>query len=121
MNILIVDDNAQVRETIKKILDNPGVRYFECDDGAKALELYRQIRPAWVLMDIMMPGLNGIQASQDIIAEYPDARIAIVTNFDDKEYRAAAKEAGAKAYILKEEMTKLRDLCALDESKENLF
>jgi DNA-binding NarL/FixJ family response regulator len=111
MNILIVDDSAQVRETIKKILDNPGVRYIECDDGAKALELYREIRPAWVLMDIKMAGLNGIQATKDIIAEYPDACIAIVTNFDDKEYRAAAKEAGAKVYILKDELTKLREIC----------
>jgi DNA-binding NarL/FixJ family response regulator len=111
MNILIVDDSAQVRETIKKILDNPGVRYYECDNGVKALELYRQIRPVWVLMDVMMPGLNGIQATKDIIAEYPDARIAIVTNFDDKEYRAAAKEAGARVYILKEDLIKLREIC----------
>ena len=111
MNILIVDDNAQVRETIKKILGNPGIRYIECNDGAKALESYRDIRPAWVLMDIMMPGLNGIQATQNIIAEYPNARIAIVTNFDDKEYRAAAKEAGATAYILKEDLIKLREIC----------
>jgi two-component system, NarL family, response regulator DegU len=121
LNILIVDDSARVRETIKNIIGNPGIRYIECNDGAKALELYRVIRPAWVLMDVMMPGLNGIQATQDIIAEYPDARIAIVTNFDDKEYRAAAKEAGALAYILKEELTKLREVCVLDESQENLF
>jgi two-component system response regulator DegU len=111
LNILIVDDSARVRETIKSILDSPGIRYSECDNGAQALELYRDIRPAWVFMDIMMPGLNGIQATQNIIAEYPDARIAIVTNFDDKEYRIAAKEAGALMYILKEELIKLRDLC----------
>jgi DNA-binding NarL/FixJ family response regulator len=111
MNILIVDDSAQVRETIKKILDNPGARYIECDNGEKALELYREVQPAWVLMDIMMPGSNGIQATQNIIAEYPDARIVIVTNFDDKEYRAAAKEAGARVYILKEDLIKLREIC----------
>jgi CheY-like chemotaxis protein len=111
VNILIVDDSARVRETIKSILDSPGVQYTECDDGAKALELYREIRPAWVLMDIMMPGLNGIQTAQNIIAEYPDARIAIVTNFDDKEFRAAAKEAGARIYVLKEELIKLREVC----------
>ena len=67
-------------------------------------------------MDIMMPGLNGIQVTQNIITEYPDARIAIVTNFDDKEYRTAAKEAGAQAYILKEELIKLREMCIPDES-----
>jgi two-component system, NarL family, response regulator DegU len=111
LNILIVDDSARVRETIKNILKSPGIRYSECDNGAQALELYREIRPAWVLMDIMMPGSNGIQATQNIIAEYPDAHIAIVTNFDDKEYRSAAKEAGARAYILKEELTKLREVC----------
>jgi CheY-like chemotaxis protein len=115
VNILIVDDSARVRETIKSILDCPGVQYTECDDGAKALELYREIRPAWVLMDIMMPGINGIQTTQNIIAEYPDARIAIVTNFDDKEFRAAAKQAGAQVYILKEELIRLRDICIADK------
>jgi DNA-binding NarL/FixJ family response regulator len=116
LNILIVDDSTQVREAIKSVLDSPGIQFIECDNGARALELYRVIRPTWVLMDIMMPGLNGIQATQNIIVEYPDARIAIVTNFDDKEYRAAAKEAGARAYILKEELIKLRDVCTTDRS-----
>jgi DNA-binding NarL/FixJ family response regulator len=111
LNILIVDDSVRVREAIKSILDSPGIQFVECDNGAKALELYREIHPDWVLMDIMMPGLNGIQTTQNIIAEYPDAHIVIVTNFNDKEYRTAALQAGARTYILKEELVKLREVC----------
>jgi DNA-binding NarL/FixJ family response regulator len=113
VNILIVDDSARVREAIKSILDSPGIKFVECNSGAKALELYREIHPAWVLMDIMMPGINGIQTTQNIITEYPDAHIAIVTNFNDKEYRAAAMQAGARTYILKEELVKLREVCII--------
>ena len=111
MVILIVDDNALIRQTIKAILDVPGILCVECSDGVTAVERYREVRPAWVLMDLMMPGVNGIQATKEIVAEYPDARIAIVTNFDDAEFRKAAKEAGACTYVLKEEMMKLKEIC----------
>jgi two-component system response regulator DegU len=109
--ILIVDDSARVREAIRTIVDNPGYQYFECDNGSKVLDLYREIRPDWVLMDIKMPGINGIQATRDVKAEFPDARIVIVTNFDDEEFRDAADEVGARAYILKEDLIQLRDIC----------
>jgi CheY-like chemotaxis protein len=111
LKILIVDDSARVRETIKSILANPGIQFIECDNGGKALELYRENRPDWVLMDIMMPGSNGIQATRLIIDEFSDAHIVIVTNFDDKEFRLAANESGACAYVLKEELIKLRGIC----------
>ena len=77
----------------------------------QALEQYKEAHPSWVLMDIKMPGMNGFQATKNIIAEDPDARIVIVTDYDDKEFRAAAKQSGARAYILKEDLTKLRVIC----------
>jgi two-component system, chemotaxis family, chemotaxis protein CheY len=115
MTILIVDDNMLMRRMIKDILTQPGVECIECADGESAIQRYREIRPAWVLMDIMMPGYNGIKATREIMKDDPDAHIAIVTNFDDKEYRAAAAEAGAQAYVLKEDLTRLRDVCLIKQ------
>jgi CheY-like chemotaxis protein len=115
LTILVVDDNARIRSAIIKILTSPGIECIECNNGMQVLERYREIKPAWVLMDIKMPGINGFTAAQSIISEYPDARVVIVTDYDDKEFRATAKQVGAKAYILKEELIKLREVC-IDEN-----
>jgi CheY-like chemotaxis protein len=112
LNILIIDDNARMRSTIKNILGLPGIAFVECDDGLHALARYSEARPSWVLMDIKMPGTNGFQAAQNILAEYPEARIIFITDYDDKEFRAAAKRIGAAAYIVKEELIKLREICS---------
>ncbi len=114
MQIMIVDDNLLIRNTIKSILASPEVDFIDCIDGALALDQYRSARPDWVLMDIKMPGMNGIQATRNIVAEFPDARIVIVTNFDDKEFRAEAEKAGARSYVLKEDLIRLRQVCNID-------
>lgn len=111
MNILIVDDNPRIRGAIKSLLSAPGIECIECDNGSQALQKYKEAEPAWVLMDIMMPGINGFAATKNIIAEYPNARVVIVTDYGDKEFKAAAEEAGAIAYVLKENLVKLRELC----------
>jgi DNA-binding NarL/FixJ family response regulator len=111
LNILIVDDNARMRNAIKYLLASPAVECFECNDGIQALDKYKEILPAWVLMDIKMPGINGFAAAQSIISEFPDARIVIVTDYDDKDFRNIANKIGAKAYVLKEDLMKLREIC----------
>jgi CheY-like chemotaxis protein len=111
LNILIVDDNARIRTAIKRVLERPGVEFSECSDGSQALERYGEIKPSWVLMDIIMPGIGGLAATRKIKEFYPEARIVIVTDHNDEEFRTAAREAGAIAYILKEDMMKLRDIC----------
>jgi two-component system, NarL family, response regulator DegU len=111
MNILIVDDNARMRQAIISMLASADVICIECDNGADAIILYQQIHPDLVLMDIKIPGINGITTTKNIVSKYPDARVVIVTDYNDAEFRAAAKHAGAMNYILKEEMTKLKDIC----------
>jgi len=64
--------------------------------------------------------VNGIEATKNIIAEYPDARIVIVTDYGNKEFRTAAANAGAVDYVLKENLIKLRKLC-IDKEKDNLI
>lgn len=114
MLILIVDDNPRIRGAIKSLFTAPGIECIECESGMQALQKYKETRPSWVLMDIVMPGLNGFEATKKIISEDPNARVVIVTEYGDKEFRAAADAAGAIAYILKEDLGKLRELCVND-------
>jgi CheY-like chemotaxis protein len=109
VNILVVEDNIRVRREIVSLVASQNVTCVECDNGDDAIALYRQFHPAWVLMDIKLPGLNGILATRRILAEDPQAKIAIVTDYNDEEFRRAAERAGAKKYFLKEEMAQLKN------------
>ncbi len=108
MKVLIVDDNEQARWMIKHYLCELSDEFRECEDGADALEAYAEFLPDWVLMDWEMKQINGLAATQNIIAEFPDAKILIVTNYDARDLRQAAKNAGAIDFILKDDLLMLR-------------
>jgi DNA-binding NarL/FixJ family response regulator len=74
---------------------------------------YAVCRPDWVFMDVRMPGLDGIAATCRIKADFPAARVVIVTSYDDAKLRRAAREAGAFAYVLKEGLFELRRILRL--------
>jgi len=107
MTVLIVEDNAAMRRVIRNIIKDLA-DVTECNDGAQALAAYEQRRPDWVLMDIRMGMVSGIQATREIKSAYPEARIVIVTDFDDAELREAAEAAGAFDYLLKEDLFAIR-------------
>lgn len=110
MNILIVEDNASVRRMICSLIASFAEKIFECADGSEALAAYERHRPDWVLMDIEMEKMDGLSATRDIHTSDPGARIAIVTSYDDTDLRAEADQSGACAYILKDELYRLRAL-----------
>jgi CheY-like chemotaxis protein len=110
MNILIVEDNAPMRRMIRSVLADLAEQIGECNDGAGALAAYAQQRPDWVLMDLQMPILDGLTATTQIKAAYPEARIVIVTNYDEPALREAAHQAGACGFIPKENLLELRAL-----------
>ena len=112
MVVLIVDDNSAMRRVIRAVVWQLALDadIAECDDGAQAIEFCHKRRPDWVLMDIRLGGMNGIEASRQIKAQYPDIRIVIVTNYDDAGLREAAVSAGACAYLLKENLMDLRQI-----------
>lgn len=110
MTLLLVDDNAKVREMVRKLFHNDADPIYECDDGAQAFDSYKVHRPDWVLMDIKMKELDGVAATKAITATYPDAKIIIVTQFDDPVLRQEALAAGAIEYVLKENMHRLPDI-----------
>ena len=110
MNILIIEDNAGMRRLIRALVCDLADAVHECADGAQALDAYQRHRPDWVLMDIKMPGLDGIAASHQITAADPEAKIVIVTDYDDERLRTAARNAGACDYVSKERLLDLRPI-----------
>ncbi len=112
MNILVVDDNEQIRRMVKSLVVDLVERVFECCDGAGALSAYEEHRPDWVLMDIEMPLMDGISATHQIKEAHPEARVMIVTNYDDAGLRDLARRAGACEYIVKENLLDLRRILA---------
>ena len=108
MNLLIVEDNPKMRRMIKSIVADLADRIDECADGGEALALYSANRHDWVLMDIHLKQINGIAATRKIISVFHEARIIIVTNYDDAHFRQSAREAGAVDYVLKENLLDVR-------------
>ncbi len=108
--LLIVEDNPQMRRLIRRLTEDLFAEVSECGDGAAATTLYETLRPDWVLMDIQMGDVNGIEATRQIMSDHLEAKIVIVTDYDDMALRAAAAEAGACAYVLKEDLLRLRQL-----------
>jgi DNA-binding NarL/FixJ family response regulator len=90
---------------LKTILDlEPGFRVVgEAGDGAAAVTLALQLRPDIILMDVQMPGLNGVEATAAICKTWPEARIIILTTFDRDDYVFTGVRAGAVGYLLKDQ------------------
>ena len=109
MPFLIVDDNAVMRRAIRRVVGEFADEIIECDDGAKAFFAYRDNQPEWVFMDIEMPEKDGLTATREICAAFPQAKIVIVTKHDDAEMRDAAYKAGACGYVVKENLLELRE------------
>ena len=115
---LIVDDHAAFRQTLRAFL--PDSTVLECADAREVLALYAAERPDWVLMDIQMPGLDGLTATRRLKERFPVARIIIVTNHAGEEFRAAAREAGADGFIHKEHLEELPAMIQTKGHSQNL-
>lgn len=110
MTILIVDDNAGVRRLLRRMIAEIDATIVECNDGAYAMAAYSDHRPDIVLIDIHMPLQDGLTSTRQIREYDPSARILIVTEYDDDELRAAASQAGACAYVVKENLIGLPEV-----------
>jgi DNA-binding NarL/FixJ family response regulator len=110
-SILIVDDNPRMRSTIRSMLTQLPVDVVaECGTGTDAVSTYETLRPDWVLMDIAMPELDGISATQRIRALDPEAKVIIVTDFADAALQRAAADAGAVAYVRKDNLLSILEI-----------
>jgi CheY-like chemotaxis protein len=110
MKVLIVDDNEAMRRTIKTVIQDLVDEIAECSSGSAAVKHYATFKPDWVLMDIKMKDIDGFTATREIKRSFADARIVIVTSHDQMSLREEAKEAGACAYLLKDNLRELAPL-----------
>jgi len=102
VRVLIVDDTAFMRKLLKNILFSAGFDIAgEAENGKQAVELYKQLKPDIVTMDIVMPEMNGIEALKEIKKIDPNAKVVMCTAVGQEQMMKMAIKLGAKGYIVK--------------------
>ena len=109
MRVLIVDDDAIVVQSLATILSaEDGIDVVgACLSGAEAVQEFRRLRPDVLLMDIRMPGADGLSAAEEILEGDPQARIVFLTTFSDDEYIVRALRMGARGYLIKQDVAQI--------------
>ena len=104
IRVCLVDDQRLIREGLRLLLElEEGLDVVgEAENGAAALEAYAALQPDVVLMDIRMPGMDGVEATRRLLERWPQARVVILTTFDDDTYIFDTLRAGALGYLLKD-------------------
>ena len=105
MKLILIDDDQLVVSALKMILEAlPDLEVAAtANDGSEALRLYKEHRPDVLLMDIRMEKTDGLEAAAQVLSQFPDARILLLTTFSDDEYIIKALRLGAKGYLLKQD------------------
>ena len=103
-SVLVVDDHAMVRSGLTVLIDATGDLHVvgEAADGRQAVALAADLAPDVVLMDLSMPGMDGVEATRELLRERPDSVVVVLTSFSDQPRVAEALKAGAVGYLLKD-------------------
>lgn len=109
IRVAIVDDDEFVRSSLATILSaQSDIEVCATgSDGAEAAALFSEFAPDVLLMDIQMPGTNGLAAAKGILADHPDAKVVFLTTFSDDEYIVEALRMGARGYLIKQEVANI--------------
>jgi DNA-binding NarL/FixJ family response regulator len=104
LKVIICDDQAIIRDGLEMLLklERDIEVLAQAQDGAEALELTASLSPDLVLMDLKMPGMNGVEATRRIRTHHPEIKVLILTTYDDDEWLFDAIRAGASGYLLKD-------------------
>ena len=104
IRVVLVDDHAVVRTGLAQLLTGAGDIEVvgQAGDGAAAVDTVRALAPDVVVMDLQMPGMDGVEATRQILAEQPTAQVVVLTSFSDSARIVAALDAGAVGYLLKD-------------------
>lgn len=107
MRVAIADDDSIVCSSLSTILEATGTAdvTWTANAGADTVTRYEKDAPDVLLVDVQMPGMNGLEASELILTAHPDARILVLTTFADESYIAKALEIGTKGYLIKQDVS----------------
>jgi DNA-binding NarL/FixJ family response regulator len=107
MKLMIIDDHDGMRNMIRQLIAAPGDSILECNSGNDAVQMAGEFKPDCVTMDVNMAGLCAFKATRSIREAHPQARVIFVSSHDQPNCRQAAQEAGAVAYVMKENLSEL--------------
>ena len=104
--VLVVDDQQLFRDIARSMFESAGdfEVVAEATDGIAAVEIYPELRPDLVLMDVQMARMNGFEATRSILSDHPDASVVIISMKADPEYRRLAQELGAIGFVAKRDL-----------------
>ena len=104
IGVLLVDDHAVVRQGLRALLEAEGdmVVVGEAENGRQAVAQAKKTLPDVVVMDVAMPGMNGVEATRQIVRNVPSAKVLVLTSYGDDDYVAQLLEAGATGYLVKQ-------------------
>lgn len=101
-NIMVVDDSRVVYAEMKKMLDGSGIEIVSfCRSGEEALQEYERVRPELVTMDIVMPGMDGLETCREMRRRWPDAQVVMVSSLAYDDMVEQARSLGAKGFLFK--------------------
>ena len=122
IKVLLAEDHTIVRHGLRALLEGEGgIEVIgDAEDGREAVRKVEQLRPDVVVMDISMPGANGIDATRRLKREVPDAQVIVLTGYDLRAFQEAALCSGASGYVNKKALVEallpaIRDICSMHE------
>lgn len=101
LRVLLADDHGAVRQGLKALLEREGLKVTEAADGRTAVELARKLRPDVVVLDMAMPGLNGVDAAREITRALPQTGVILLTGLPDARLALDALRAGVRGFVTK--------------------
>jgi CheY-like chemotaxis protein len=116
-SLLIVEDCEEFRRMIVSMLRAYYDEIYECTDGKDAKAAYAKYKPDWVLMDIEMKEMDGLTATKKIKTTYPEARVVIMTQYQDKEVEIEAQLVGAEKFVLKDNIVDIKKIWKVSKIK----
>ena len=118
MIFLLVEENKDFRKYLKELINNHGDECIDLKEGISLNKDYRDYLPDLVVIDLEMKNISGFKAAKELLNEFPDARIAFLTNFEDELLHQTAKSIGVKTVIPKEFLYEFYDM--IKSEKNNL-
>lgn len=112
MKLLIADDDARIRNLLRQLCAGVATETRDCTNGEEAIETFGSFKPDWTVMDLAMPQVDGLAATKRIVTAHPGARVIMITQYRGPEYEEAAREAGACAFLRKDNLQSLAKLLA---------